>query len=104
MKRTTLKMAALALGGAMTLLLPVTAAARDRDDSRRGDQNRGRMEQHWDRDHDRGRGVQYRGRDWDHDRGGFRFSLNFGAPTYRVVTPGYYDQFGYWHPPVYQNY
>jgi len=105
MKKTRFKMAALALGGVMTLLLPVTAAARDRDDYRGGDRDRGRVEQRWDRD----RGFRDRDRrDWDHDRDRdgdrFRFSLNFGAPAYRMVTPGYYDQFGYWHPPVYQYY
>jgi len=100
MKKTRLRMAALAIGGALTLLLPVTAAARDRDDHRGGDRDHGRVEQHFDRDrHD----TDVR-RNWDRGRDDFRFNVNIGGPAYRIVTPGYYDQFGYWHAPVYQYY
>jgi len=66
MKRTKLRIAALALGGVLTLLAPVTAAARDRDDFHAGDRDHGRVEQNWNRNRDNDR------RDWNRDRDGFR--------------------------------
>ena len=64
MKKTKLRMAALALGGLITLLAPVTAAARDRDDLHAGD--RDRVEQNWNRNRDNDR------RDANRDRDAFR--------------------------------
>ena len=96
MKRTMMKKAALMLAGALTLLAPVTAAARDRNDFRAGDRDRGRVEQRW---------VPNRDDHRDHDRDRARFGVYFNyAPAPRIVPvpvpvqpQGYYDQFGYWH-------
>jgi hypothetical protein len=94
--KKTLRTAALALGGVLTLLMPVTAAARDRGGERGGFDrggDRGRTEQHFDR------GRDFRGPAWGGPRIGV--AIGVGAPGAYVCTPGYYDQFGYWHPPVY---
>jgi len=91
MKKRMLRTAALALGGALTLLMPVTAAARDRGGVERGGGFRApaRVE-HFDRGRAWGRGPAF----------GVGIGIGVGGPAY-VCTPGFYDQFGYWHPPIY---
>jgi hypothetical protein len=101
MKKTRLRMAALALGGALTLLAPMTAIARDRDENRGGNEGRqwkqARVEQRYDRGRDQhfgDRDDRYRDRDGDRDRDrGARFYFN-----YNPAPQGYYDAYGYWHP------
>lgn len=75
MKKARLRMAALAIGGALTLLAPVTAAARDRDDFQNNDRSFTPVEQNWNRDgdrFDRADGYNRDRRDRDRARNNFR--------------------------------
>jgi hypothetical protein len=79
MTNIRLKMATLAVGSVLTLLAPVTAAARDRDDFHATDRERGRTEQRWnDEDRSRVRNVrEYREMGRSHrDRG---FESRYGG-------------------------
>jgi len=97
MKKRMLRTAVLALAGAATLLMPVTAAARDRGGFEHGGFDRGGF-----RAPARVERPVVRGRDWGGPRVGVGIGIGVGvAPGAYVCTPGYYDQFGYWHPPVY---
>lgn len=71
----------MALAAALAVATPAVSLARDRDDHRGGEHH-----------------EFYRGRDGDHDRRGWGFGFGYTAP---VPAPGYYDQFGVWHPYTY---
>lgn len=94
MKKRILKNAAVVLGGALMLLMPVTAAARDRGGFARGGFDHGGF-----RAPVRVERPVVRGRVWGGPAVGV--AIGVGAPGAYVCTPGYYDQFGNWIPPTY---
>src|SRR5579884_1923588 len=95
MKRTKFKTAAFALAGALALLMPVTAAARDRDDFHRADRGRVEVQRRDVRVYRGGRDDHWRDR--DRFRGGVYFNYAPAPVVVPVQPQGYYDAYGYWH-------
>jgi hypothetical protein len=89
------------LGTALTLLTPVTAMARDRDDwgRDRGHERRERHEREERWEHRYRRGGNYGGYYYSAPSYGYGYQPYYGNGYgyYNAPPQGYYDRWGYWH-------